>query len=70
MGQLNLYVPDELEEKIKKEAKREGKSIPAFVLETIKNKVDPQNWSKEFLNTFGAAEDLGLEEPKDTCSQR
>jgi len=56
MGQLNVYVPDELEEKIKKEAKREGKSVSAFVLEAVKSKVEPTGWSKEFLSTFGSWE--------------
>lgn len=70
MGQLNVYVPDELEEKIKREAKREGKSVSAFVLEAVKNKVDPQSWNEEFLNTFGAAENLDLEEPEDSVPQK
>lgn len=56
MGQLNVYVPDDLEEKIKKEAQREGKSVSAFVLEAVKDKVQPSEWSKEFLATFGSWE--------------
>jgi predicted transcriptional regulator len=70
MGQLNVYVPDELEEKIKKEAKREGKSVSAFVLEAVKHRVDPESWNEEFLKTFGAAEDLDLEEPEDAPPQK
>jgi hypothetical protein len=56
MGQLNVYVPDELEEIVKKEAKKEGKSVSAFVLEAIKKIVRPVGWSKEFLATFGSWE--------------
>lgn len=55
MAQLNVYVPDDLEEKIKGEAKREGKSVSAFVLEAVRSKITPKGWSKEFLATFGAA---------------
>jgi hypothetical protein len=54
VGQVNIYVPDELEAKIKKEARREGKSVSAFVLEAVKNRVQPQKWSKAFMATFGA----------------
>jgi|GEM_PF-1095997 len=49
MGQLNVYVPDDLEEKIKEEAKREGRSVSAFVLEAVKNRIEPDQWSAEFL---------------------
>jgi predicted transcriptional regulator len=70
MGQLNVYVPDDLEEKIKKEAKRSGKSVSAFVLEAVKDKVSPRQWSEEFLSTFGAAENLDLEEPEDAPPQK
>jgi hypothetical protein len=49
MGQLNVYVPDDLEEKIKEEAKREGRSVSAFVLEAVKNRIEPDKWSAEFL---------------------
>ena len=54
MSQLNIYVPDDMEEKIKKEAKREGKSVSAFVLEAVKDKIKPRAWSKEFLASFGS----------------
>jgi uncharacterized protein (DUF1778 family) len=50
MGQLNVYVPDDLEEKIKEEAKREGKSVSSFVLEAVKDKIEPDRWSAEFLS--------------------
>ena len=52
MGQLNVYVPDDLEEKIKEEAKREGRSVSAFVLEAVKNRIEPDKWSAEFLTVM------------------
>lgn len=52
MGQLNVYVPDDLEEKIKKEAKREGKSVSSFVLEAVKSRLEPDQWSPEFLSVM------------------
>lgn len=56
MGQLNVYVPDQLEEEIKKEAQREGKSVSAFVLHAVKEKLHPTLWNEKFLATFGAWE--------------
>lgn len=56
MAQLNVYVPDELEEKIKKEAKRAGKSVSAFMVDAVRTQVDPKRWSAEFLSTFGSWE--------------
>ena len=70
MAQLNVYVPDDLEEKIKKEAKREGKSVSAFVLEAVKNKIEPKSWSKEFLATFGSMRDNFPDEIEDLPQQK
>lgn len=49
MAQLNVYVPDDLEEKIKTEAKREGKSVSAFVLDAVRSRIEPKSWSPAFL---------------------
>ena len=56
MAQLNLYVPDELLPSIKKSAKREGKSVSAFVTGLIEKNLNPRKWSTEFANTFGSWE--------------
>ena len=53
MAQLNLYVPDELEERIKERAKREGKSVSLFVTDLVRKSVSPRAWTKEFISTFG-----------------
>ena len=55
MAQLNVYVPDDLEEKIKVEAKREGKSVSAFVLDAVKSKIEPKSWSPAFLQLLESA---------------
>lgn len=72
MGQLNVYVPDDLEEKIKEGAKREGKSVSAFVLEAVKDRMEPDRWSAEFLTMmessptdFPEVTDLPLQKRKD-----
>ena len=49
MSQLNFYVPDDVEEQIKKAAKKEGKSISAFLSELVKSKFKPKTWSDDFF---------------------
>lgn len=49
MSQLNFYVPDEVEEQIKKAAKKEGKSISAFLADLVKSKFKPKTWSDSFF---------------------
>lgn len=53
MAQLNVYVPDELEEKIKSVAQQEGKSVSSFLAELIRDKFAPKEWKKDFLKVLG-----------------
>lgn len=57
VAQLTIYIPDELELKIRERAQREGKSLSAFVAEIARNAVAPDAWSEAFgrLATFFAA---------------
>ena len=52
MSQLNFYVPDEIEEQIKKAAKNEGKSISSFLADLVKSKFKPKAWSDDFFKTI------------------
>lgn len=53
MAQLNVYVPDELEEKIKSIAQQEGKSVSSFLADLVREKFAPKEWRKEFLKVLG-----------------
>jgi hypothetical protein len=57
MSQLNFYVPDEIEEQIKKAAKKEGKSISAFLSELVKAKFKPKTWSDSFFSELAGGWD-------------
>lgn len=50
MSQLNFYVPDEIEEQVKKAAKKEGKSISAFLSELVKSRFKPKKWPENFFS--------------------
>lgn len=51
MSQLNFYVPDDIEEQIRKAAQREGKSISAFLAELVKTKFPSAQWSDDFFSS-------------------
>lgn len=53
MSQLNFYVPDELEEQIRKAAQEQGKSISAFLADLIRARFSAQGWSEDFFAALG-----------------
>lgn len=50
MPQLNVYVPESLERRIRKEAKHSRKSVSAFVMDLVKEKVDRGGWRPDFFS--------------------
>lgn len=50
MPQLHFYLPKELAEQVKKNAKRQGKTASAYVAEIVKEKLGPKGWSPGFLD--------------------
>jgi hypothetical protein len=51
MPQISLYIPTELEKKVRKSAKLRGKSLSAYVTEVLSERVEPRKWSKDFFKT-------------------
>lgn len=49
MSQLNIYVPNEVEEVIRKEAKNKGKTISNYLAEIIKGHFKKDRWDKNFF---------------------
>jgi hypothetical protein len=50
MAQLNVYMADDLEQKIRREAKRLGKSISAYLQDlAIKESGQIKGWKKNFF---------------------
>jgi hypothetical protein len=56
MAQLNIYVPDELEGKVRKEASRRGQSISAFIAELVRKEVGGDQWPRGFFDLAGSWE--------------
>lgn len=49
MAQLNFYVPDEVEDNIRKEAKARGKPISSYLAEVVKEHIRHDKWEKTFF---------------------
>lgn len=56
MGQVTLYLPEKVEELMKKQAKKNGKSVSSFVTELLEQKLTPKKWSEGFLKVCGTWE--------------
>lgn len=53
MAQMNFYVPDDIEEKIKKEAKKSGKTVSSYIAELIKSHIGAQTaWPQGFFESI------------------
>lgn len=53
MAQMTLYLPNKLENDLRRGAKRAKKSLSAYVAELANQRLSPKAWPKEFLKTFG-----------------
>ena len=54
MAQLNVYVPDELESKVKSEASRRGQSVSAFITEIVRKEGGGEEWPAGFFDLAGS----------------
>lgn len=50
MAQLNFYVPDEVEETIRREAKSHRKTISSYIAEVVKAHAQHDRWQKDFFS--------------------
>jgi len=61
MAQVTIYLPDDLEESIKAEARRTRQSLSAYMAGLARVKLKPTRWPKQFSKLFGAWEGAFLE---------
>jgi hypothetical protein len=55
MGQVTIYLPDEVERRVRRDAKRAGKSLSAFIADRVEPEA-PTGWPKEFIEVLGTWE--------------
>jgi hypothetical protein len=65
MAQVTIYLPDELEKRVRSEAKRKKMSISAFLAELAARTLKPSRWPDGFDRLYGswAGEAPELEDP-------
>lgn len=57
MAQVTIYLPDELEKKVRREAKRARKSLSAYLAELAAGRRAPKKgWPEGFAALFGSWE--------------
>jgi predicted transcriptional regulator len=52
VGQITIYLPDELEAAIKREARAAETSVSAYVARALTRKADPRRWPKSLLDVL------------------
>ncbi len=63
MPQVTIYLPDDLLDDIKSEAKKAGKSVSAYMGELARRSVRPRHWPSGFFKLAGSCP--GLTVPED-----
>ena len=69
MAQITLYLPDDVAERVRREAKRAGKSLSAYMAELATGGKAPARWPAGFSRLYGscdlpAIEDAPPDEPE------
>jgi predicted transcriptional regulator len=65
MAQLTIYLPDDVEKRVRQEARRAHKSVSAFITELATTRVQrASGWPEGFAELFGAWEGE-LQRPED-----
>jgi hypothetical protein len=49
MPHMNIYVPEKIEKRVRREAKLKGKSVSAYIGDLLKGQVDRKGWHKDFF---------------------
>jgi len=49
MSQLNIYVPKDIEKAIRSQAKKENKSLSAYLMDVVKDHLRHDKWQKGFF---------------------
>ena len=54
MAQVTLYLPDDLAQRIREEAKKAHKSISAYMTELAIRKLTPSQWPEGFADLYAS----------------
>jgi hypothetical protein len=68
MGQLTIYLPDEVEAAVKKRARAADASVSAYVAGVLSREVLPPRWPKALLDVLDAGS-ADIEVPDDPAPE-
>jgi hypothetical protein len=54
MAQVTIYLPDDLAERLRREAKRSGRSLSAYIAELAERKPPRRKWPPGFERLYGS----------------
>jgi hypothetical protein len=54
VAQVTIYLPDELAERLRRDAKRSGRSLSAYIAELAERKPVRRKWPPGFERLYGA----------------
>lgn len=54
MAQLTIYLPDALEEKLRRDARRAKKSVSAYLADIAARTLQPSTWPPSFAKLAGS----------------
>lgn len=56
MAQVTIYLPQDLETRLRRDAKRAGKSLSAFIAELADRRPEPEGWQDRLDALYGTWE--------------
>src|SRR5437588_12891176 len=69
MGQITIYLPDEIEKRVRRQARRAKKSVSAYIVSLEKRerpqKRDKNGYTDDFTALFGSTRGTGFKLPPD-----
>jgi hypothetical protein len=54
MAQVTLYLPGDVADRIRREARKSGKSLSAYVTELAARELAPAKWPRGFSRLYGS----------------
>jgi hypothetical protein len=70
MAQLNFYVPEEVEARIRTAAQQEGKSLSSFLAELVKKHLPEKKTQKNYFSEFFGNNEANFSEVERALPQK
>lgn len=65
MAQVTIYLPDKLAAKLRRDAKRAGKSLSSYIASLASAEREQEEWARHIDKFYGICRDEPLKAPED-----